>query len=103
VVVLQREAEALAQMGDISQVDERCALVGDLEGRLAASSELAALYNSREEIFMLPRSEYPQIEAITKYFEPYGQVWKVGGWVAADLVPVLLDVWAAILVLVVGV
>jgi dynein heavy chain len=49
----------------------------DIEDRLRKYEELAELYNNREEIFELPRTEYDQVDAIRKIFEPYANLWKV--------------------------
>ena len=59
-----------------TQVDDRLSMVLDTEARLQRMTEMAELYQAREEIFGLPRTEYPQIEVIQKAFEPYASLWR---------------------------
>ncbi len=53
-------------LGDLKQVDDRMATVLDIEGRLNSYQDLADLYCNREEIFGLPRSDYPALEDVRK-------------------------------------
>lgn len=58
-------------------MDDRLTTVMDLEARLTRMAQLAELYASREAIFGLPPTDYPQIELIQKTFDPYAQLWRI--------------------------
>lgn len=58
-------------------MDDRLTSVQDIEHRLHTYSELSELYQSREAVFSLPQTTYPQIEQISKPFEPYANLWKM--------------------------
>lgn len=53
------------------------ATVQDIESRLEQARTLADLYNTREEIFLLPRTEVPVIDDIAKQFTPYADMWRI--------------------------
>lgn len=74
--MLHTEVDQFVELGEMEAVDERLAIVQDIEDRLHKYEELAELYNNREEIFQLPRTEYDQVDAIRKVFEPYANLWK---------------------------
>jgi dynein heavy chain len=83
---LQVEVEAFVLLGDLKAVDDRLNTAQVIEDRLRNAAELGELYQAREEIFgMTPRTEYPQIEVITKRFEPYNTLWKFCGEFARAL------------------
>jgi dynein heavy chain len=60
-------------------VEERVAYVQDIEDKLKKCQDAAELYNSREAIFALPPSEYPQLKDIQKDFDPYATLWRTCG------------------------
>ncbi|GFR44543.1 hypothetical protein Agub_g5814 [Astrephomene gubernaculifera] len=74
---LQAEVERFVTLGDLKQVDDRMATVLDIESRLNSYQDLADLYGNREEIFGLPRSEYPVLEEIRKVFQPSSDLWRI--------------------------
>ena len=61
-------------MGDIEAVEERLAYVQEVEAKLKSLGDKSELYASREELFGMPQTEYPQLAAINKAFEPYGHM-----------------------------
>jgi dynein heavy chain len=73
---LQGEVSGFTQLGQLSAVEERMATVLDLEARLKALEAKGELYQSREDIFGLPRTEYPQLGEISKLLEPCGLLWR---------------------------
>ncbi|KAG2430891.1 hypothetical protein HXX76_009864 [Chlamydomonas incerta] len=87
---LQAEVERFVTLGDLKQVDDRTATVLDIENRLNSYAELTELYGNREEIFGLPRSEYPALEDIRKAFAPSSDLWKIASEFARSL-PEWLD------------
>ncbi|EFJ50020.1 dynein heavy chain 6 [Volvox carteri f. nagariensis] len=74
---LQAEVERFVTLGDLKQVDDRMATVLDIDSRLKSYQDLADLYGNREEIFGLPRSEYPVLEEIRKVFTPSADLWRI--------------------------
>ena len=58
---LKSEVDTFITLGDLRQVDDRLATALDFEARLVRCKELSELYNSRETIFLLPLTEYPQV------------------------------------------
>jgi len=64
--------DQFVEQGDINAVEERLAYVQEVESKLKALVTKSELYQSREELFGLALTEYPQLEAIAKAFEPYG-------------------------------
>lgn len=74
---LQAEVDRFVCLGDLKQVDDRMATVQDIEARLEQARNLADLYNAREEIFLLPRTEVPIIDEIAKQFSPYSDLWRI--------------------------
>ncbi|PNH07362.1 Dynein heavy chain 3, axonemal, partial [Tetrabaena socialis] len=84
------EVERFVTLGDLRQVDDRMATVLDIEGRLNSYQDLADLYCNREEIFGLPRSEYPALEDVRKAFTPSADLWRIASEFARSL-PEWLD------------
>ncbi|GLI63290.1 hypothetical protein VaNZ11_006196 [Volvox africanus] len=74
---LQAEVERFVTLGDLKQVDDRMATVLDIDSRLKSYQDLAELYGNREEIFGLPRSEYPVLDEIRKVFTPSADLWRI--------------------------
>ena len=73
---IDSEVETFITYGEIEQVEERLAYVTDIEQKLKEAQELAEVYQSREAIFEMPETEYPNLAKIAKTFTPYGTLWK---------------------------
>lgn len=73
---LHNEVEEFGKLGDMAVVEDRVVTVADIEAKLQRASELAELYQSREAIFGLNQTEYPQLAVIQKNFEPTASLWK---------------------------
>ena len=59
------EANAyLPTVGDLASTEEAAAFVGEVEGRIAAAARKAELYQSREQVFALPPTAFPQLEQV---------------------------------------
>ena len=69
--------DQFVEQGDINAVEERLAYVQEVESKLKSLVEKSELYQSREELFGMALTEYPQLESIMKAFEPYGNMWKM--------------------------
>ena len=90
VAAIAMAVEALTAMGDLAKTEERMALVYDIEERLAAAQQQADLYASREEIFGAKATEWPEIEAAAKAFEPSAFLWRTASELAT-LLPMWMD------------
>ena len=64
------EIKALSSMGDMAEVEENAAKVHALQAKIDDGKERANLYNSREELFGWPVTEYPQLADLHKSLEP---------------------------------
>lgn len=69
LVQKQAEVESFIQLGDIAHVDERLATVQDIELRIRGCEDLSELYRSREQIFNLPQTDYPQLDQVRLLYE----------------------------------
>ena len=69
------EIKALATLGDMSEVETNSATVAALQAKIDDGKERAALYNSREELFGWPVTEYSQLNELNKALEPYNTLW----------------------------
>lgn len=67
---------SFTELGEIEAVEERVAYCQDIEARITVAREQAELYNAREELFQQKPTEYPQVAAIMKEFEPSNNLWK---------------------------
>ncbi|EFJ31602.1 hypothetical protein SELMODRAFT_86461 [Selaginella moellendorffii] len=82
---LGEEVQGFTKYGDIDSFEERILVVQEIEDKIKKYGELSELYNSREQVFGLTVTEYPQIEQLEKQFEMCGVVWHT----AADFLRVL--------------
>ena len=73
-----KEVEAFKAMGDVSDVEGTYELVKQLQDKLADAKALAELINSREALFGWPLTQYEQVKKLSKSFEPFAQLWKIG-------------------------
>ena len=69
------EIKALATLGDMAEVEANSATVAALQAKIDDGKERAALYNSREELFGWPVTEYTQLNELHKALEPYNSLW----------------------------
>lgn len=58
------------------QVEERVIAVLEIEDKLKSCQDLADLYNTREVVFSMRCTDYPELNAVSKKFEPYSNMWK---------------------------
>jgi dynein heavy chain len=73
---LQAEIAAFVQLGKFSAVEERLATVQEFESRIEALQQSVDLYQSREDIFGLPKTEYPRLGEVSHMLEPYASLWR---------------------------
>ena len=73
---LQTEVASFIELGRFSAVEERLATVQELESRIEALQQSVDLYQSREDIFGLPRTEYPLLGEVSHMLEPYASLWR---------------------------
>lgn len=73
---LQAEVSSFMTLVGLKAVEDRMGIVLELEARLTNLQELAELYQGREDIFHMAKTEYPQLDDITKSFEPYAALWR---------------------------
>ena len=76
-VELDKTVTEFVKMGDLSKVEERFNQVLDIHGMLEEHGKRSELYQSREEIFQLKQTDWPQKEAIYKNFEPNSKLWEL--------------------------
>ena len=69
------EIKALSTLGDMAEVEANAAVVSTLQSKIDDGKERASLYNSREELFGWPVTEYLQLNELNKALEPYNTLW----------------------------
>ncbi|KAF6265404.1 dynein heavy chain 6 [Scenedesmus sp. NREL 46B-D3] len=82
---LQCEIEEFTKLGGLAAVEERLVGVQDIEAKLEELGKRAELYQAREGIFKLPRTEYPLLADISRAFEPTASMWRMAGLFSRQL------------------
>ena len=62
---------------DLGRITKVVSMVRDIEKALKDYEERAKTFNSREQLFSQPATEYDQLQKIVKEFEPYKDLWLV--------------------------
>eukprot|EP01012_Entosiphon_sulcatum_P032727 TRINITY_DN4157_c0_g1_i1.p1 TRINITY_DN4157_c0_g1~~TRINITY_DN4157_c0_g1_i1.p1 ORF type:complete len:4195 (-),score=848.52 TRINITY_DN4157_c0_g1_i1:38-11479(-) len=74
---LQHEIDLFSTLADESHTDEIYEKVKRMNEKIKDCKERIYLYNSREQLFGLPTTQYTNINEIVKNFEPYQQLWTI--------------------------
>ena len=69
------EIKSLSALGDMADVEANSSTVNALQAKIDDGKERGALYNSREELFGWPITEYQQLNELNKMLEPYNNLW----------------------------
>eukprot|EP00736_Rhodelphis_marinus_P009962 Rmarinus@m.13206 len=72
---LEDEVLKFKEYGDLDAIDDIADNVTDLQKRLDDAKEKATLINSREELFGWASTAYPELNEISKDFQPYALLW----------------------------
>uniref|UniRef100_A0A383V949 AAA+ ATPase domain-containing protein n=1 Tax=Tetradesmus obliquus TaxID=3088 RepID=A0A383V949_TETOB len=76
---LQSDIGEFTKLGGLAAVEERLVGVQDIEAKLEELGKRAELYQAREDIFKLQRTEYPLLADISRAFEPTASMWRMAG------------------------
>jgi dynein heavy chain len=78
---LENEVLNLSRFTDISKVDMVIGYIINIKTKIDQAKASAMLFNSREGLFNLEVTEYPEIAQIMKNFTPYSNLWEtVASW-----------------------
>ncbi|KAK3263038.1 hypothetical protein CYMTET_28136, partial [Cymbomonas tetramitiformis] len=73
----RQEVEKFKAYYDLENCHQYAEDVAHLRTHLDEAHTTAALINSREQLFGLRQTEYPQLAAMEKLFQPYAMLWEV--------------------------
>ena len=86
--------DVLAGYTDVSDVENICAKVREVEGKLSVAAAKSRLFNSRESLFEMDSTDYEELARIQRAFEPYSNLWQTAlewteksrGWMTGQFV-----------------
>jgi len=75
LVDLAGTIETFARYDDITKIDEIYENVDSVNERLKEAAAKSKMFNSRELLFGREQTDYSQVQALTKEWEPFSQLW----------------------------
>ncbi|BBM97612.1 dynein axonemal heavy chain [Marchantia polymorpha subsp. ruderalis] len=90
IKVLAVECQDFMKLGDIEAVEERTVYLGEIEEKLKQCFEKQELFNSREAIFDLMITEFPELDALNAEFENCALIWHTA-WDFLKVLPAWMD------------
>ncbi|KAL3685151.1 hypothetical protein R1sor_003173 [Riccia sorocarpa] len=90
IKLLGAECHDFMLLGEIEAVEERIVYLGEIEEKLKKCFHKQELYNSREAIFDLMITEFPELEALNAEFENYALIWHTA-WDFLKVLPAWMD------------
>ena len=73
---LNSTVEVLSAYTDVTDVENICAKVREVEGKLNVAVAKSRLFNSREGLFDVDSTDYEELSRIQRAFEPYSNLWQ---------------------------
>ncbi|KAL2653371.1 hypothetical protein R1flu_021499 [Riccia fluitans] len=90
IKLLTAECHDFMLLGEIEAVEERVVYLEEIEEKLKKCFEKQELFNSREAIFDLMITEFPELEALNTEFENYALIWHTA-WDFLKVLPAWMD------------
>lgn len=72
-----QEMKLFSTFNDIERVEKFYAKMQEMDKKIENAIQLAALYNSREQMFNLPVTEFREVEDLVELFAPHKELWTI--------------------------
>lgn len=77
IMQLGTAVEEFTHYGEDARAEEYDERAKEMEATMAEYQELVHRYNSHEELFQMPVTQYPQLKEMKANFEPYSTLWSI--------------------------